>query len=60
MAKRKAKALVQLEERVATLETKLAGIDTGAAALADAITKEIRSVVEGEVDDLLSDMRIER
>jgi hypothetical protein len=52
--------LQALTARVEALEEKGAGIDSHAAALADAITREIRAIVEGEADDLLDEVRLTR
>lgn len=59
-SKKPPKYVLDLVDRVAAIETKLADFSAAGQSLGEAISKEIRSIVEGEVDDLLSDLRIER
>ncbi len=67
MAKKKRRTIASLSAEVSDLTARLDAItdkwgtiDSGAAALADSLTKAIRDIVEAEVDDLLADLRIER
>lgn len=52
--------LQALTARVEALEDKGATIDQNATAFAGALVKEIRSIVETETDDLLTDVRLTR
>ena len=59
-AKKPPKYFFLLLARVEAIENRLQDFSGAAEALSGFLSKEIRATVEAEVDDLLSDLRIER